>query len=183
MRILILDGNPNAHDEKIERYFNALSDLLLSNQHIVHQIRIADQAIRYCIGCWACWVKNPGECIFKDDSHYICREYINSDFVIFASPVIMGFTSAHLKKVQDKLIPLLHPYIEIVNGECHHRKRYPNYPKFGLLLENSDVIDKDDIQIITDMYNRFALNFRTELVFTRFNSDPIEEIVDAINHI
>ena len=70
--------------------------------------------VRYCVGCFGCWVKTPGECVSKDGSHDIRREVINSDLVLFASPLIMGFTSALLKKAHDKLIPLIHPYFELV---------------------------------------------------------------------
>jgi multimeric flavodoxin WrbA len=49
---------------------------------------------------------------------------INSDRVFFASPVIMGYLSAVMKKFMDKLTPLIHPYLTIDQGEAHHKHRY-----------------------------------------------------------
>ena len=121
--------------------------------------------------------------MFKDESHSVCREYINSDFVIFVSPVIRGFTSALLKKTQDKLIPLLHPYIELVQGECHHKKRYDRYPGIGIILEKDPDTDDEDIAITTDMFHRFALNLKTELAFSLLTDQPVKEVKDAINRI
>ena len=135
MRILFLNGNPVDDDKNFEGYLKELNKSLVSAQHQVKSLILRDMEIKYCTGCWSCWWgPTPGECVFKDDSHAVCREYINSDLVIFASPLIMGFTSALLKKVQDKLIPLLHPYIEFDQGECHHKKRYDCYPGLGLII-------------------------------------------------
>lgn len=119
----------------------------------------------------------------KDGSRDICREYINSDFVMFASPVIMGFTSALLKKAHDKLIPLIHPYFEIVRNEVHHLPRYSKYPMMGLLLEKHKDTDEKDIKIISDIYRRDAINFKTSFCFAKLTSDPVEEVANEINSI
>jgi hypothetical protein len=97
-----------------------------------------------------------------------------------ASPVMMGFPSALLKKALDKLIPLLHPYIKLVNGECHHRKRYDRYPLLGLILEKSGDTTEEDIRIIGHWFDRFSLNFRTRVVFTTANGRATREVMDAI---
>ena len=109
MNILILDGNPAESRKTFNTYIKKLTADLAEEKHGVKTLTLRDMEIKFCTGCWSCWWgPTPGECVFKDDSHTVCREYINSDLVIFTSPVIMGFTSALLKKTQDKLIPLLH---------------------------------------------------------------------------
>jgi len=183
MKITILNGNPNADNVKFDNYLKNLSDLLESSQHTVTILQLREIDIRYCIGCWGCWVKTPGECIVKDGSRDICRECINSDFMLFASPVIMGFTSALLKKAQDKLIPLIHPYFEIVQNEVHHLSRYDKYPLMGLLLEKGKDADEEDIKIISDIYRRDAISFKTSFCFTRLTDDAVEEVANEINRI
>ena len=183
MKILILDGHPEQINSSYENYLQDLTTRLKKERHSVSKIIIRTKSIKFCTGCWRCWVKNPGECFVKDDSHFICREVIHSDFVLFVSPVMMGFTSAVLKKAQDKLIPLLHPYIEIVNNESHHRKRYTTYPKLGLLLDKSKDTDEEDINIITDVYKRLALNFKSNLYFSEIMNNNIKEVCHAINNL
>jgi multimeric flavodoxin WrbA len=183
MKITILNGNPNAGNVKFDNYLKSLSDLLESNKHTVTILQLREMDIRYCIGCWGCWVKTPGECIVTDGSGDICREYINSDLVLFASPVIMGFTSALLKKAHDKLIPLIHPYFEIVQNETHHLARYDKYPLMGLLLEKGKDTDGEDIEIISDIYRRDAINFKTSFCFTKLTDDSVEELANEINCI
>ena len=141
-------------------------------------------AIRYCIGCFGCWVKTPGECSnAADDSRRVRREYINTDFALFASPVIMGFTSALLKRAHDKLLPLLLPYFEAHHWEAHHASRYARYPGVGLLLEAGPDTDAEDTQIITEIYRRDAINFKAPFRFCRLTSEPVEEVAREINRL
>jgi len=110
-------------------------------------------------------------------------DLLESDFVLFASPIIMGFTSALLKKAHDKLIPLIHPYLEIVQNEFHHLARYEKYPAMGLLLEKSKGADEEDIKIISNIYMRNAINLKTLFCFTTLTTDPVEEVANEINRL
>jgi hypothetical protein len=95
----------------------------------------------------------------------------------------MGFTSALLKKAMDKMIPLVHPYIEFVQKESHHRKRYDKYPLFGLLLEKSDKADEEDIAITSSIFKRFTLNLKSTLRFVMFTNNPVQEVIHEISTI
>jgi multimeric flavodoxin WrbA len=183
MKITILNGNPNASNETFDKYLKQLSTDLVSNGHDVDVFGLRNMDISYCIGCFNCWVKTPGICNTDDEGRDVCRAYINSDFVLWASPVIMGFYSALLKKVTDKFVCLVHPYGEFVEGEVHHLPRYKHYPQGGMLLEKGPDTDVDDLQIISDIHSRTMLNFKSELAFTKLTHDPVEEVVDAINRV
>ncbi len=181
MRICILNGSPEAGD--FDNYLDRLHSQLESAGHISDTYTLRDLSIRYCTGCFSCWVKTPGQCIFHDQSELICRAVIHSDLVCMASPITMGFVSALLKKSTDKLIPLLHPYLSIVQGEMHHRARYDHYPRWGLILRPNAGSDIEDIAIIQRCYSRAALNFKSDLAFTRLSTQPVEEVVYEINHL
>lgn len=183
MKITILNGNPDSKNKDFDQYLLDLKRSLEICNHRVRLFRLRDMNIKYCIGCFNCWLKTPGECFAKDESHDICREYINSDLAIFTSPVIMGFVSALLKKINDKLIPLIHPYLEMVNGECHHLARYDRYPALGLILAKDDRTDDEDIEIIREIYRRDAINLKTSLSFAKLTDNPIEEVCNEINNI
>jgi len=142
---------------------------------------LRDMDIRYCVGCFSCWLKTPGECVAEDSSSAVCRAFIASDFVLFASPVIMGFTSALLKQAHDKLIPTLLPYIGVYRDECHHVPRYEKYPRFGLLLEKGKDTDDEDVGIIADIYRQDAYNFHSTLCLAKLTSDPVDEVANEIN--
>lgn len=183
MNITILNGNPNPENQPFDDYLTQLSDAWNSEGHQITRLDLRSMKINYCTGCWHCWIKTPGQCSSTDQSLDVCRAVIHSDFTLWASPVIMGFPSALLKKVTDKLIPLVHPYIVVDQGEAHHLARYDHYPKFGLLLEKSADTDDEDIKIITKIFSRTALNMKSELAFSQLAYAPLPEVSHAINHL
>lgn len=183
MRILILDGNPEVEDFAFGTYLQELETELNGREHDVRTQTLRDMDIRFCTGCWGCWAKTPGKCVFPDESYDVCREYIRADLVLMASPVLMGYTSALLKKTQDRLIPLLHPYFDIVQGETHHHARYETYPRLGLLLKPSPETDREDLEIIAEMFSRFALNFKTTPVFSGRIDQDVREVADALDRL
>lgn len=182
MKITILNGNPDAENTAFEDYLKALCGAYEARGHSAEVLMLRELDIKHCLGCWSCWVKTPGFCAVKDDSEIVCRSYINADLVVFASPVIMGFTSALMKKAQDKLIPLILPHIEVDHGECHHVARYEKYPAIGLLLQRNGC-DDEDIGIITDIYSRIAWNFKTRLAFSGTMDKPVGEVAHEADGI
>jgi multimeric flavodoxin WrbA len=183
MKITIINGNPDASNIEFDSYLKKLSGILVADNHVVTAFNLRDMEIRYCTGCLNCFVKTPGECILKDASAEVLRKYINSDFALFASPVIMGFTSALLKKVQDRLTPLLLPYFDLSPDGVRHVGRYAKFPNIGLLLEKSKGIDGDTIKIIQDVYARYATNIKSSLIFVKLTSSSVEEVRNEINHL
>jgi multimeric flavodoxin WrbA len=175
MKVTILNGNADAANSFFDGYLRRLSDELGADGHDVNVFQLRAMDLKHCTGCFGCWVKTPGKCVVADDTPEMLRAAINSDFVLWASPVIMGFYSALLKQVTDKYIPLLHPYTVFVEGETHHAARYDKYPRIGLLLEKGDDADDEDIGIISDIHRRTALNFKSPLSFTRLTSDPVAD--------
>ena len=116
----------------------------------------------------------------RDASLEMDQAVINADFVLWAAPLKMGFPSELLKRANDKHLPLIHPYMVVDHGEAHHLKRYARYPRLGLLLEKESATDERDLQTVTDIYCRTALNFKTRLEFSLTSETPVEEVVQRI---
>ena len=182
MRIAILNGNPDPNNQKLDDYLGSLIGLLESAENSVAYFKLREMKIHPCRGCFDCWLKTPGRCVFKDHSYDICREYINADFVLYASPLILGFPSSTLKHAMDRLIPLVLPYIELVdNQECHHMKRYDReYPPIGLIIEKEDDTDSEDVEIVRDIFARVALDLKSSCLFVKPIDVPPQEVCDAI---
>jgi len=176
MRVVILNGNSNIQNSDFENYLQVLTNELKSNNVEVSVFNLISHDLNYCVGCWTCWWKTPGICVFNDAMIEIYKSVIKSDLVIFASPMIRGFESALLKKTKERLIPLLHPYIEFRNGESHHKKRYPKFPKMAYLTQPESDTDKDDLKILEDIQHRYALNFHSEIIFFETVDKPVKKL-------
>ena len=156
MKITILNGNSDAQNYSFEDYLARLKTTLEADHHQVTLLPLQEMEIRYCIGCFGCWVKTPGECFAQDLSSQVLSAVLHSDFTVWASPLVMGYPSAVLKRIMDKSIPLIHPYFVVDHNEAHHRARYTHYPRLGLLLAKEAQTDDEDIRIVTDMFSRTA---------------------------
>ncbi|MGD0879281.1 MAG: NAD(P)H-dependent oxidoreductase [Anaerolineales bacterium] len=175
MKITILNGNPTP--SHFDTTLAQLVTALQSEGHSLTQFDLRNLSLRYCIGCWGCWVKTPGQCSNGDATCLAMdRAVINADFVLWAAPLKMGFPSSLLKMALDKHLPLIHPYMVVDHTEAHHRKRYAHYPRIGLLLEKEPDTSERDLQITTDIFCRTALNFKTRLEFSLTTETPLAEL-------
>ena len=182
-KILIINGNPEPEKNKLNEFVSEVTTELQEKGEEVKLIDLQKKEIRQCIGCFDCWLKTPGVCRFKDDEEDILREMLQSSLVILSSPLIMGMYSALLKRFQDRMVPVIHPYLEMVNGECHHRKRYPTYPKMGFLFDENDA-SAEEIENVRYILDRIAINAysKVQLFYSIHQKNP-KEISHEISHL
>lgn len=180
MQVTIMNGNGNAQNQGFDAYVARLTAQLTGEGHTVTAFVLRDLDLKFCTGCFGCWVKTPGQCVVKDASHDVCRAVINGDFLLWAAPLRMGFPDATLKKMMDKSIPLIHPYFVVDHGEAHHRPRYNRYPRIGLLLEKEADTDAADLRIVSDILSRTALNLKSRLDFAVTTEQPVETVARAV---
>lgn len=86
--------------------------------------------LRDCCGCFRCWVATPGLCIHTgDEGNGLCRRALEADTVILVTRITWGGYSALVKSAADRMLPLLHPDFQRVDGAMHHRMRYARMPR------------------------------------------------------
>jgi multimeric flavodoxin WrbA len=184
MKITVVNGNPDDQNPVFDNYLAEYQKKLSNIGHCVRLITLRDMKLGFCRGCFKCWHTTPGICSINDDIKHIHRDVINADLVIWASPLIKGFVSSLLKKVQERMIPLLHPYVEIVSGEIHHRKRYGHLPDYGVIVEKEGDTDSEELLILQMIQERFALNFRAKLNFFLTTEIPVSDAIhETISNI
>jgi hypothetical protein len=180
MNITILNGNPEPQKKTFEEYLAALRGKLEESGQAVTQLNLRELNLAHCTGCFGCWVKTPGECVARDDGPVVRRAMMAADFVLHASPMIMGYPSMLTKKTMDKSIPIVHPYFAVVHGEIHHQPRYERYPRLGLLVEKEKTTDAEDMRITADLFSRTALNMKSGLNFALDTGSEPGEVARAI---
>jgi multimeric flavodoxin WrbA len=180
MKITLVDASTNSYSKK--EFTLQLTEGLIEGGHWVNLLKAEKLKINYCQGCWSCWWKTPGECPQKDDMQEYYKSFLESDLVIHFSPISMGFISSKLKTINDRTVPLVHPYIKIVNKECHHEGRYEHYPFLALIVDPMDS-DAEDLAITRDLYTRMAINLKSELILFLTTYKSKEELINEISHI
>ena len=179
MYCLVLNGNPEP--SKFDDTLAVFAEELERKGHETKVVALRSLKLEYCNGCWSCWWKTPGVCTHKDAMVDLYPDMVRADLVVWASPLILGAISSLLKKTQDRFIPLAHPYIEIVDGECHHRHRYAHNADIGLIVGPTPDDTDEDLDIAAHLFQRFSKNTRTKLRLFATPSTPLEEVLhDAL---
>ncbi len=162
MRVAIIDGTCKKASHRIG---NLTTEYIKGLGHRVDYLKISEMKIAYCIGCWSCWVKTPGRCIHEDGTQLLLRSIINSNLVIHLTERSLGTITSLSKKTLDKSIPLVHPYIKVFQGECHHLHRYDHYPQHALIFIDREK-SKKHLSLAVRYLDRATTNLKGGIGFS-----------------
>jgi multimeric flavodoxin WrbA len=130
-----------------------------------------DGTIKPCIGCFSCWMKNPGECILRDN-YTMLGEYLSkTDEYILISKCTYGGFSPFVKNAVDRGLSYGHPYFEIRNGEMHHRRRYDNMLNMKVWFYGEDVTEAEK-KTAEGLVKANCINLDCNLKQLTFVQDP-----------
>ncbi|MFX1571913.1 MAG: flavodoxin family protein [Promethearchaeota archaeon] len=125
IKALLFNGYSN-YDSDAETICSLIIAELKRNRFEVEQILIKDISIAACQGCFDCWLNTPGECRIDDYGRETTNKMVHSNLIIYITPITFGGYSSELKKVLDRFIPILLPFLTKRKGETHHKFRYKN---------------------------------------------------------
>ncbi len=126
MKILVITGSPRKNGNS-----NTLADNFIKgakeNGHNVIRFDSAFKNVHPCIACNKCGM--DGDCVYNDDFNFIKENIVDSDMVVFATPMYYFGISAQLKAVIDRFYS--------INGKIHTPK------KSALILTYADTSAKE----------------------------------------
>ena len=93
-----------------------------------------DGSIRPCIGCFGCWNKDPGQCVVHDGLDNMGALIHEAEEVVVISRYTYGGFSSFVKNVFDRSLSYVLPQFEVIDGETHHQKRYPEDKPFTFIF-------------------------------------------------
>ncbi len=112
MKILVITGSPRKNGNS-----NTLVDNFIKgateNGHNVVRFDSAFKNVHPCVACNKCGM--DGDCVFNDDFNFIKENIVDSDMVVFATPMYYFGISAQLKAVIDRFYS--------INGKIHTPKK------------------------------------------------------------
>ena len=159
MKAVFLKGSPAAGQDPLSnRASAAVMAEMKARDWQVKAFALAGMDIKPCRGCFSCWVKNPGICVIKDDGQEpILRAWAEADLIALLTPITFGGYAPELKKVMDRIIPILLPFFMKIRGETHHPQRYPRRRRL-LAVGTQKQDDAESRNVFRRLVQRNALN-------------------------
>jgi hypothetical protein len=74
----------------------------------------------------------------RDDANTILSQILSSDVVVLAGRISFGGYSAVLKRIVDRILPVLLPFFRKTYGDTHHPARYSRMPRLVAVGVSSD---------------------------------------------
>jgi multimeric flavodoxin WrbA len=125
MKVLALNSSPRgAGQSKTELMLDHLVQGMREAGANVELVDLRKKTIKNCVGCFTCWTKTPGLCIHKDDmTNELFPTFLESDLVIYATPLYHFTLNATMKAFIERTLPILQPFFEQAAGATHHPLR------------------------------------------------------------
>jgi len=133
MKILAIQGSPRPKVSNTEILLQEFLKGARTQGAETETVYLKEKAIHSCVGCYTCWAKTPGVCVFKDDMPELLEQVRNCDILVYATPLYNFNMTSLLKAFQERLLPLLDPHL-IKTGEAYrHPQRYAADRKIVLI--------------------------------------------------
>lgn len=191
MNVLAINSSPRTGGEsRSEKLLLHLVDGMQKEGADVEVINLQEYNVKFCQGCYSCWTKTPGVCIHKDDmSRILYPKWLESDIVIYSTPLYHRTFTAQLKAFIERTLPASLPYLESTDNRTHHpaRNKFPDV----VMLSVAGFPELEEFQLLSDLaqYNFNTGRSRLLAEIYRTSSQPLthksyreiaEDVYDAV---
>jgi len=178
MKALII-SDKDYRTEEYESVDRLLRAFFVEKGFETEETQIGRGDLAFCMGCFGCWVKKPGECVIGDSMAKLNCDEMNSDVVIFLSPVVFGQFSANIKNAVDRWLPNMLPFFQTrADGSTMHPPRYSDYPR-QIMIGYGDSLSERDAQLFSDITKKHRSN--VEVLIWKDNDAEMTEAFEKIS--
>lgn len=160
MRVLLVSDEENQTQLEQEIKERVMDYFQQETFDLTH-LSVKKEDLNYCVGCFGCWVKSPGLCVFDDFGRRLNKHFVESDYVILLTPIVYGCYSTAIKRVLDRTVPNILPFFKIINNEVHHAPRYDHYPQLITIGYGEDIADSEE-KTFRSLTQANAINFQLD---------------------
>lgn len=163
MKMTIFNGSPRGKNGNTHILDSAFADGAREAGAEVETVFLAGRDIRPCRGCHSCWFGNLGECVQDDEMAELLPMILDSDLIVFSTPLFVDNVSGLTKNFMDRLIPIGDPHMELDGGgECRHVKRHDK-PSLIAAISTCGFPEQSHFQVLRLLFGRVGRNLHCEV--------------------
>lgn len=164
MKITAFNGSPRAERGNTNIMVDAFLEGAKEAGADTENVFLVHKRIEHCRGCFTCWTKTPGKCVYKDDVADLITKIFNSDIMVVATPLYVDNVTGIMKNFLDRLIPASDPHFEKdEHGESRHVLKFQKIPKL-VIVSNCGFPEQTHFQVLHHYFQRVARNLHTEVI-------------------
>ena len=135
-KILCINGSPRGRRSNtqvlVEAFFEGASREGASGETLF----ASELSVNDCMGCFACWNVTPGICVHKDDMPGVLEKMREADLILWATPLYHYGMTARLKRILERTLPLVKPWMVKDGEHFGHPFRYEGNPWKMVVVSN-----------------------------------------------
>jgi multimeric flavodoxin WrbA len=125
MKILAFNGSPRKQNGMTDRLLDVFLESAKEAGAEVTKHYVSDLDINGCTGCFGCWWVTPGKCTQRDDMDWVLEQILDTDVVVWSSPIYHDNIIHSLQRLRERTLPLALPEFMLRDdGETTHPSRY-----------------------------------------------------------
>jgi len=149
MKVLTLLASPRANGNT-ERLLDWTERALTEWGHEISRLHIGGMSISGCKSCYACAEsENEPGCVLMDDAQEVFRKMLETDAILYATPMYMWSYASQLKVLLDRSMCLVRGYMTPEHQSFVESKRA------ALLVSCAGPVD-GNADLIKQSFPRFA---------------------------
>lgn len=150
MKVFIISDD-DYNTETYKKLCVQIMDFFKKRNFEINKQSIKNGDLHFCMGCYGCWTKKPGECVINDTMAQINRTFNESDVVVYLSPIVFGQFSPNIKNAIDRWLPNVLPlFVKKPDGTTGHPPRYPSKPK-TVVIGYGNTVAKGETELFVNV--------------------------------
>jgi len=162
-KILAIQGSPRPKTSNTELLLKEFLKGAKAEGADTETIYLIERDINQCVGCYTCFAKTPGVCVFKDDMPALLNTVRGSDILVYATPLYNYNMTALTKAFQERLLPLKDPHLIKVGGTHRLSKRFRLNQKM-VLISTCGYPDLSNFDALRQVFKIIESNNETPLI-------------------
>jgi hypothetical protein len=144
MKIVSFNCSPRMQGSNTDKILKPLFEGARDAGAEVEEFYARKLKIAPCNGCLTCWLKTPGVCVQEDDAVMVREKMMGADITVMATPIYFFNMTSYMKNLMERaILPMVLPYLKLVNGHMGHPTRFPDKTINMLVVANAGFWGED----------------------------------------